>query len=134
MNTDILDNPQITSIKVLAIVYCTIIFSIGGVLLSILADRYLIYPLYDKTEEDIKNKSDIRHIIETTLILGLFGALAYFGRNILQKIPFPLEGLYGFQYSKVKEVSSGALVLWILINYSAVLTSKIKIIRRILDF
>ena len=134
MNIDILDNPKITGIKVLAIVYCTIIFSIGGILLSILADRYLIYPLYDKTEDEIKKKSDFRHIIETTLILGLFGALAYFGRNILQKIPFPLEGVYGFEYKRVKEVSSGALVLWILINYSAVLTSKIKIIRRILDF
>jgi len=134
MNIEILDNPRITFIKVIAIVYATIIFSIGGILLSILADRYLIYPLYDRTEEDIKKKSDFRHIVDTTFILGLFGALAYFARNILQKIPFPLDGLNGFEYKRVKEVSSGALILWILINYSVVLTSKIKIIRKILDF
>lgn len=134
MNFGFTDNPSITLVKVVAIMYVTIIYSFGGILLSAFADRYLINRLYDRTEEEINRKSKLRHIIETSLIIGIFGVLAYFGRNILQKIPFPFEGVNGFEYNKVKEVSSGALVLWILINYSAVLTSKIKIMRKIMDF
>jgi hypothetical protein len=129
-----LSDPKITLVKVIAIMYVTIIYSIGGIMLSTFADRYLVNRFYERTEEEISKKSKLRHIAETSLILGLFGVLAYFGRNILQMIPFPFNGMYGFEYNRVKEVSSGALVLWILINYSAVLTNKIKIMRKILDF
>jgi hypothetical protein len=78
----------------------------------------------------LEKKSTSRHLGETTAILAFYGIVAYLGRNVIQKIPFPLDGLYGFKYSNVKEVASGALLLWILINYSPILTNKIKIIRK----
>jgi hypothetical protein len=127
---NLLDNPTITFIKIIAIAFITVIYSFGGFILTVGADKYLIKDFNDKTDEEINKKSTYRHLGETTAILALFGILAYIGRNILQEIPFPLDGLYGFKYNNVKEVMSGSLVLWILINYSPILTNKINIIRK----
>lgn len=134
MELSFVKNPKITMIKIIAIAFVTVIYSFGGLLITTFTDRYIIKDFYDKTDEELEKKSTIRHLIETTMILALFGVLAYIGRNILQEIPFPLEGVDGFRYMSVKEVASGGLILWILINYSPVLTNKIKIIRKRLIF
>lgn len=134
MNLSLVENPNVTFIKILAIAFVTVIYSFGGLLLTAGADRYLINDFYERTDEELEKKSTSRHLGETTAILALFGVLAYIGRNVLQQIPFPLEGVYGFKYMNVKEVASGSLILWILINYSPVLTNKIKIIRKRLAF
>jgi len=68
----------------------------------------------------------MRHILETTIILSIYGLVAYVGGNILQEISYPYDSVNGFS---VVQVSSGALLLWILINVSHVLTNKVKILR-----
>lgn len=128
------DNSNVIFIKIIAIAFVTVVYSFGGFILTLFTDRYLIHPFYDRSDEELEKKTTEIHIGETTIILAVLGVVAYIGRNILQKIPFPLDGVYGFKYKDVKEVSSGALVLWILINYSPVLEKKIKIIRKRLQF
>lgn len=130
MSLSLIDNPSLTFIKIIAIAFITVIYSVGGFLLTVGADKYLMKDFNDKTDEETDDKSTSRHFGEITAILALFGILAYVGRNILQLIPFPLDGLYGFKYSDVKELTTGSLVLWILINYSPTLTNKINIIRK----
>ncbi len=134
MSLSLTQNPSLTFIKIVAIAFVTVVYSFGGLLLTVGADRYLIKDFYDKTDKELEKKSTSRHLGETTAILALFGVLAYIGRNVFQLIPFPLEGVYGFKYMNVKEVTSGSLILWILINYSPVLSNKIKIIRKRLAF
>ena len=134
MSLSLLENKEITLIKIVAIAFVTVIYSFGGLLLTIGSDRYLLNNFYDKTDEELEKKSTQRHLTETTVILAVFGVVAYIGRNLLQQIPFPLDGLYGFKYGNVKEVVSGSLILFILINYSPVLTNKINIIRKRLSF
>jgi len=129
MSLNFIDNPNILFIKIIAIAFVTIIYSLGGLLIVICADKYLLNSFYDKTKKDLEKKSTSQHIGELTIILAIYGILAYFGRNILQLIPFPLENVDGFKYMNVKEVTSGSLILWILINYSQILTNKITIIR-----
>jgi hypothetical protein len=41
----------------------------------------------------------------------VIGVLIYIIRNIVQFIPFPLEGFYGYQHSRVKELSSGGIAI-----------------------
>jgi len=134
MSLSLLENKEITLIKMVAIAFVTVIYSFGGLLLTIGSDRYLLNNFYDKTDEELEKKSTQRHLTETTVILAVFGVVAYIGRNLLQQIPFPLDGLYGFKYGNVKEVASGSIVLFILINYSPILTSKMNIIRKRLSF
>lgn len=130
MSLGFIENKSITLIKLVAIIYVSIIYAFGGIILTIPTDRFILSSFYDRTDEDLKNKSTPRHIVETTAILGVFGLIAYLGRNLLQLIPFPFEGVEGFKYMQFKEVASGSLLLWILINFSPVLTNKVKVLRQ----
>jgi hypothetical protein len=129
MKLNFINNPKITIIKIIAIAFVTVIYSFGGILLSAIANKYIINIFYDRTDEELEKKSTFQHFGETTVILALLGIIAYIGKNILQEIPFPLEGIDNFEYMNLKEVSTGALILWILLNYSPILANKIKIIR-----
>lgn len=134
MNLSLIQNPKITLIKVIAIAFVTVVYAFGGLLLTVGSDRYLLKQFYDKTNKDLEEKSTSRHLGETIAILAIFGILAYIARNLLQQIPFPLDGVYGFKYMNVQEVISGSLILWMLLNYSIVLTNKINIIKKRLSF
>ena len=130
MSVVFLDKPNFSFIKIVAIAFITVLYSFGGIFLTLVSDKYILNDFFDKTDEDLEKKSTSRHLGETTAILAFYGILAYFGRNLIQLIPFPLDGLYGFKYLSIAEVTSGSLLLWILLNYSPILTNKIKIIRK----
>jgi len=134
MNFGFTEHPKITLIKIIAIVFVTIIYSYGSILVTLFNDRYIIDEFYDKDETEIKKKSTFRHFFEMTIILAIIGILAYFTRNVLEKVPFPFHGVEGFDYFKVKEVTTGSIVLMIMMNYSVVLSNKIKSIKERLEF
>jgi len=117
---------NITMIKSLAIFYITIIYSMGGVWLAAFADKYLLHSYYH-TQTEEGDMSTLKHFYETIITLAVLSVLAYIGRNILQKIPFPLDGKYGFHYKRVPEVISGSLLIWVIFIFSGVLDRKIKI-------
>ncbi len=39
----------------------------------------------------------------------LLGVLAYVARNVMEVIPWPLEGVYGYRHLATKEVTAGAV-------------------------
>lgn len=129
MGFNFLENKNLLFIKIVAILYISFIYGLGSILFSVLTDRYILPSLYDRTEEEMAKKSTARHVLETTIILSIYGLIAYIGRNILQEIPFPFDGSEGFKYMQVKEVASGGLLLWMLINISPILTNKVKTLR-----
>ena len=118
---------EITFIKSLAIVYVTVIYAMGGVWLAALADRKLLRSYYHTPAEDDEMTTG-KHFWETIIILAVLGVLTYVGRNVLQKIPFPLDGVLGFDYMRVPEVVTGGLLGWTIFIFSGVLDRKIKII------
>ena len=130
MDLVFVEKPNFSFIKILAIAFITVLYSFGGIFLTLFSDKHILSEFYDKDDEELEKKSTIRHISETTVILAYYGIIAYLGRNVIQQIPFPLDGVYNFNYLTVKEVTSGALLLWVLLNYSPILTNKIKIIRK----
>jgi hypothetical protein len=118
---------EITFIKCLAIVYITVIYAIGGIWLSAFADRKILRSYYHTQKEDDEISTGT-HLKETVIILSVLGILTYIGRNVLQKIPFPLDGVLGFDYMRVPEVVTGGLLGWTTFIFSGVLDRKIKII------
>jgi hypothetical protein len=126
-----LQNPKITVIKILAIIYITIIYGIGGIYTGIFLDKYVYKKLYINAEEE-KKKTKIKIQGEMIIIIIIYGIVTYLGRNILQEIPFPLEGVAGFEYMRVKEVASGALYGMFILIILSTLTNKAKVLKELL--
>jgi hypothetical protein len=126
-----LQNPKITAIKILAIIYITIIYGIGGIYTGIFLDKYVYKKLYINAEEE-KKKTKIKIQGEMIIIIIIYGIVTYLGRNILQEIPFPLEGVAGFEYMRVKEVASGALYGMFILIILSTLTNKAKVLKELL--
>jgi|SaaInlV_165m_DNA_1040744.scaffolds.fasta_scaffold25039_1 hypothetical protein len=94
------------SIKMIDISLLGIYYLIGGILLSNLINR--IMPDYNKEEYDSKSKIQI--ILELFANTILIMISAYILRNIVALVPFPLDGVYGYNHSIVKEVSGGVII------------------------
>ena len=96
----------IKTIKVVDIIYISIIYFAIGFLLAFFLDlcSEKVYGFnYDL-------KSTVVLIGEVVSQVAALTVCAYFLRNLVQLIPFPFEGVYGFEHLRVKEVSSGALI------------------------
>lgn len=95
----------IRSIKMLDIGILTTIYFILGYFISWGVNK--IY--YDFNPNEHRNKIVI--FLEICMQIFVIGVLIYIIRNIVQFIPFPLEGFYGYQHSRVKELSSGGIAI-----------------------
>ena len=118
---------MITLIKCGAIIYICVIDIFIGIFITTLVDKY-IFP--KKFSENDKDKSTVRLMFEIALIISIIYVLAYFIRNIIQIIPFPFDNQYGFDYSRINEVNSGALISGTLILYCNTLYSKVVLLRK----
>jgi hypothetical protein len=117
---------RIFLIKIIAIYYIGFIFGAGGYSAAILTNKYIYDNILSKKKDE--EKTTIHLMFETILIIATNNVLAYILRNILQEVPFPLDGISGFEYKRVKEFSSGGLVITIISLACTPLKEKIKIL------
>jgi len=98
------------AIKIIAIVYSSILYFLGGTLLSVMLDK--IVP-----DTEPNNKSSLKLFLEIAGIISLIAIGYYIIRNMIQYVPFPLDKQYGFTYSLLKEASGGVIISYILFTY-----------------
>jgi hypothetical protein len=96
----------VRSIKIFAISYFLVLAFIFSYNIATYIDNFFDY-LYGNNYES-KN-INILYLELLTQIIGL-AIMSYFIRNIIHLIPFPFEGVYGFQYLRVKEVTTPSTV------------------------
>jgi hypothetical protein len=93
-------------IKMSDIGYTVIIYFIIGVTLAKLSDA--IYGAYDKETE--RKKSTLRLCVEIFGMIWLDLIILYVVRNVVEWIPSPFHGLYGYDHFRLKELN-GNIVL-----------------------
>jgi hypothetical protein len=127
-----MDNNGITYIfiRILAIVYITALYVVFGIILTYNLDKYVFR--VDKTSFNAeiiykeKLSSLILNLVSTVCIIAV---LSYLVKHLVQAIPFPFDGLEGFDYRHVKEVDAGHILLIILFSFSQTISKEYKEIK-----
>jgi hypothetical protein len=126
---------DVTGKESIIMIIVVIIYSVIGILLTTLNDRYLLYRFHDNIDNikaEVKKKSLLRHFIELMIIISTLGIIDYIGRNTIRHYLPVLLGLIGFNMniaSVVHELKSGAVLFLILHSCSEILMNKIKVMK-----
>lgn len=127
-NNNLKDDLIRRSIKIVDIVYISIIYIFLAFYISLFLDKY-VYPVFFKNDEKtIKAKTHARIIFECGIIAGLLGIIIYIMRNLVVLLPFPLEGISGYTHLKTNEVRNSTLFTACMILFSLPLQQRYKII------
>jgi hypothetical protein len=113
---------SIRGIKLLDIGFITVLYFLIALLVSILIDKTVIKPdlaIYEK-------KSTSLLLVEVICQVWLFGIFAYFAHNLVEKIPFPLQGVMGFNHLRVKELASTNIFFVVLLTSQTEFGNKVK--------
>lgn len=116
------DEIVIRSIKMLDIGYITAIYVILGMAVALILDR--VFGKYDIAKAE--KRPFWMLLVEAICHIWLIGVLSYIARNLVELIPFPLDGINGFKHSKVKELTSGGVFLFVLMFYSQNLQERLR--------
>ena len=118
---------MIRSIKIVDIFYTTALFIIAAFITAFILDKY-VFPKINK--EDEMEKSIYLHIFEVIIIIGLLASIAYIVRNLIELIPYPLNGIYGYDHQRLKELkAAGGIYLVFCVLFSSFVQDKIQIIK-----
>jgi hypothetical protein len=112
--------------KILDIGVVTIYYFILGILISFAIDMYL----GDFKEDDYKDTSSAFIFAEICAHLFILGVVSYVLRNIVERIPFPLEGFGGFTHYRLKERHGGIVLTFVLFFFQSNLNAKIMYLKR----
>lgn len=93
-------------IKMIDMGYMVILYFIFGIVLSKLTD--ILFK--EDTPEELKKRSTMHIILETMLMIWTNVVLFYIARNVMEIIPSPFNGLYGYDHSRLKEVTNTAIL------------------------
>ena len=110
------------SIKIVDIIYLGVLYFTIAIIVSVLLNKCM--GKFNPRNAD--NKSSLRLICEIYLNLGIIAIIAYILRNIIEVIPFPLDGINGYSHSRVKELAGGVVFGYALFYYQKNLREKIQ--------
>lgn len=114
----------IRSIKMVDISLLGVYYLFGGIVLSLIIDK--LFPVYD--EEVYSNKSSQEIFLEVCLNISLIMIIVYILRNIVEKIPFPLDGVAGYEHKRVSEIKGGVLIAFAVITFQPNFKNKVTLL------
>jgi len=115
------------SVKVLDIGYITILYFLLAFALTLLL-KTIPFLGKDYDESKDRDKPLWQLMLESVLLIWIVGILAYFARNVVVAFPSPLNGLGGLDHSRVKELESSFVFVFVILFFNDPLVSKLKIL------
>ena len=122
MKNIMLQEFKLRSVKIFDIGYVTVIYFIIGIIFAKLFDK--IFGTFDEKKE--KDKSFLRRSLDLIGLMWLSGIVIYIVKNIVELIPSPFDGMYGFDHMKLKELKSGAVFTVIFLLFQSYFKGKLQ--------
>lgn len=114
-------NLLMRGIKIIDIFFVGIIFFTISYIMSRLIDNWMgPFNVLDNI-----GKSKLRMEFEVAIHIISLYVITYIARNIVEIIPFPLDGAFGYEHARLKELSSGAIFFFVLVSFQTHLYDKI---------
>jgi hypothetical protein len=110
------------SIKIIDIGYIAVIYMAFSFFFAFLTDK--IMGKFDEKKETAKPKWQLT--LEVIIAVWAYGVLIYIVRNLVEVIPFPLDGYQGFEHKRVKELGSAIIFSFTYLLFSSYLKSKLS--------
>lgn len=117
-------NLLLRAIKIFDIGYLTVIYFVLGYGTAGLFDKVL----GDFDTNEAKKKSTVRLCAELVLHIWIIGVLTYVVRNVVELIPFPLHGVYGYNHFRVRELVIAPMYTLVVITLQEHLRQKLKFV------
>lgn len=115
------------SMKVLNIGWICVAYFFLALLVDELLDR-----VFGRIDVDhyVQHASGARIVLEILGYTWLFGALAYVVRNVFELVPFPFDGVMGYDHRRVKEVAEAGVFGTFLIVFNERMQAYYAIFRK----
>jgi len=108
--------------KLLDIGLVTVYYFLAAFTLSWLVDHWM--GPFD--EEKARKRPMVYIILEVVFQFFLLGVLTYIMRNLVERIPFPLEGLGYFHHHRLKELHDAGVFVVVFLFYQEHLALNLK--------
>lgn len=112
----------IRGIKMLDIGYIAALYFLLAFGIAVVMDRIL--GPYDTLAAE--KRSTARLLAEAVVHIWVSGVIIYIARNLVELVPFPLDGVYGFEHKRVKELTNGAVFTFIFLFFSYNLRKRLE--------
>lgn len=107
--------------KVMAMGYVTTLYFIVGIAMAKVFDA--VYGPFDRKEHE-QSGSLFRLGAEIVVQMFFISVVIYILRNIVERIPYPLEGLGGYQHIQLKELGSAPILSVVTVLFQKNFTDK----------
>ncbi len=120
-------------VKWVGMMYVSVIQVVIGIVMSKMINK-MVPPIKKKVEtvNDVKKEVSVESMSElifySFINLSLLVFANYLMRNIIERIPFPLEGVFGYRHDKLKERYGMIISGFILMYYQDAFRERITLI------
>ena len=110
-----LDHLILRLIKIFDIGLLGVYYFIGAIIFITFFNGFF-KRLYNTKEKPIKETSTIILFFQTCFQTAVIAMIAFFVRHFVRNIPFPLQGVKGYDHFRTKEINGGIVIAFAMIT------------------